>query len=75
MEYVRNFANYFKVSLDYLLGVDNSYNHSYIQESDTKYEIKVLAAHAIDDLTEEEQLEIIKYAKYIKSQRDETNKK
>jgi transcriptional regulator with XRE-family HTH domain len=37
--------------------------------------IKVLAAHAIDDLTEDEQIEIIKYAKYIKSQRDEDNKK
>lgn len=58
-------ADLFNVSLDSLIGAQGK----------SESEIKVLAAHAIDDLTEAEQLEIIKYAKYIKSQRDEANKK
>lgn len=64
-EVLEAIADIFNVSLDSLIG-----SHS---KPDT--EISVLAAHAIDDLTEEEQLEIIKYAKFIKSQRDGTNKK
>ncbi len=33
-------------------------------------DIKTIAAHAIDDLTEEEQIELIDYAKYLKSKRE-----
>ncbi len=62
-------ARALKVTPGYLMGWDEE------ESSTTEPEIRVLAAHAIDDLTEEEQLEIIKYAKYIKSQRDENNKK
>ena len=64
-EMLEAIADLFNVSLDSLIGAQGK----------SENEIKVLAAHAIDDLTEDEQLEIIKYAKYIKSQRDEANKK
>lgn len=50
-------ANYFNVSTDYLLGKDDN--------SD------LLAAHIDDDVTEEEMIEIEKFIKYLKSQRDE----
>ncbi|HDU1203620.1 helix-turn-helix domain-containing protein [Listeria monocytogenes] len=50
-------ANYFNVSTDYLLGKDDN--------SD------LLAAHIDDDVTEEEMIEIKKFIKYLKSQRDE----
>lgn len=50
-------ANYFNVSTDYLLGKDDN--------SD------LLAAHIDDDVTEEEMIEIEKFIKYLKSQRDD----
>ncbi|EAC4425290.1 XRE family transcriptional regulator [Listeria monocytogenes] len=50
-------ANVFNVSTDYLLGRDDN--------SD------LLAAHIDDDVTEEEMIEIEKFIKYLKSQRDE----
>jgi transcriptional regulator with XRE-family HTH domain len=60
-------AKALKVSPEWIMGWDE-------EHSSNEPEIRILAAHAIDDLTEEEQLEIIKYAKYIKSQREEIKK-
>ena len=58
MEYARLLARYFNVSLDYLLGIDEGHN----------IEIKSIAAHAIDDLDEEQIKKVIEFAKFIKSQ-------
>lgn len=60
-------AQALKVSPGYLMGWEDDGNRPLEDET----EIKVIAAHAIDDLTEEEQQEIIKYAKFIKSQRSQ----
>ncbi|EDN8735510.1 TPA: helix-turn-helix domain-containing protein [Listeria monocytogenes] len=57
IETIVKLAEIFEVSTDYLLGRDDN--------SD------LLAAHIDDDVTEEEMLEIEKYIKYLKSQRDE----
>lgn len=51
-------ANYFDVSTDYLLGREEFDNRD------------LLAAHIDDDLTEEERIEIEKYLKFIRSQKD-----
>ncbi|EAH3832852.1 helix-turn-helix transcriptional regulator [Listeria monocytogenes] len=56
---LKNIASYFEVSTDYLLGRDE------IDNSD------LLAAHIDDDLTEEERIEIEKYLKFIRSQKEE----
>ncbi|EAD1189333.1 helix-turn-helix transcriptional regulator [Listeria monocytogenes] len=55
---LKNIASYFEVSTDYLLGRDE------IDNSD------LLAAHIDDDLTEDERIEIEKYLKFIRSQKD-----
>ena len=39
-------------------------------DDEVEEDIKTIAAHAIDDLTEEEQLQLINYAKFLKSQRN-----
>ncbi|EAC2379306.1 helix-turn-helix domain-containing protein [Listeria monocytogenes] len=59
METIVKLANYFEVSTDYLLGRDE------IDNSD------LLAAHFDDDLTEDERIEIEKYLKFIRSQKEE----
>lgn len=51
-------AEYFNVSTDYLLGKEEFDNRD------------LLAAHIDDDLTEEERIEIEKYLKFIRSQKD-----
>lgn len=70
MEYVRNISTFFKVSLDFLLGVDDFNNSTYFKEDQAVYntEIKVIAAHAISDLDDEQIKKVIEYAKFIKSQ-------
>ncbi|EJT8453874.1 XRE family transcriptional regulator [Listeria monocytogenes] len=55
---LKNIASYFEVSTDYLLGKEEFDNSD------------LLAAHIDDDLTEEERIEIEKYLKFIRSQRD-----
>ncbi|EAE0845528.1 XRE family transcriptional regulator [Listeria monocytogenes] len=55
---LKNIAEYFNVTTDYLLGKE---------EFDNK---DLLAAHIDDDLTEEERIEIEKYLKFIRSQKD-----
>lgn len=60
MEYARVLARYFNVSLDYLLGIDEGHN----------IEIKSIAAHALDDLSEEQIKKVIEFAKFIKSQEE-----
>lgn len=60
MEYARILAKYYNVSLDYLLG---------IEDKNDDHPIQLLAAHAIDELTTEEQEKLIEYAKFLKSQR------
>ncbi|EEU8427246.1 XRE family transcriptional regulator, partial [Listeria innocua] len=52
-------ANYFDVSADYLLGREEFDNSD------------LLAAHIDDDLTEDERIEIEKYLKFIRSQKEE----
>ncbi|EAG6788678.1 XRE family transcriptional regulator [Listeria monocytogenes] len=56
---LKNIASYFEVSTDYLLGRDE------IDNSD------LLAAHIDNDLTEDERIEIEKYLKFIRSQKEE----
>ncbi|EPA4353963.1 helix-turn-helix transcriptional regulator [Listeria monocytogenes] len=56
---LKNIASYFEVSTDYLLGRDE------IDNTD------LLAAHIDDDLTEDERIEIEKYLKFIRSQKEE----
>lgn len=53
-EYLIKFAEFYKVTIDYLLDYT---------------EINTIAAHALDDLTEDEQQKIIEFARFIKSQR------
>lgn len=55
---------------DYPVLLSESHDDLAVKESDSSYQIKTLAAHAIDDLTEEEQIELINYAKYLKSKRE-----
>lgn len=61
MEYARILSKYFMVPFDFLLDLDDS-GHS---------NIRIIAARVIDELTDEEQVELINYAKYIKSKRDQ----
>ncbi|EAK8929999.1 helix-turn-helix domain-containing protein [Listeria monocytogenes] len=55
---LKNIAEYFNVTTDYLLGKEEFDNRD------------LLAAHIDDDLTEEERIEIEKYLKFIRSQKD-----
>ncbi|EAF3882204.1 XRE family transcriptional regulator [Listeria monocytogenes] len=57
-EIIVQLADYFTVSTDYILGREEFDNSD------------LLAAHIDDDLTEEERIEIEKYLKFIRSQRD-----
>ncbi len=54
-------ANSLRVTPEWIMGWD---------EGEDSNDIKTIAAHAIDDLTEEEQLQLINYAKFLKSQRN-----
>lgn len=54
-------ANSLRVTPEWIMGWD---------EDEDSNDIKTIAAHAIDDLTEEEQLQLINYAKFLKSQRN-----
>jgi len=63
-------ANYHNVSTDYLLERTSEKRVSdniTLKEDDEAY---VIAAHAENDLTEEEQKKIIEYIEFIKSQRN-----
>lgn len=66
MEYAKVLSLYFNVTLDELLGLVN------LQHKEP--EVQTLAAHATEDLTEEEQLEVIKFVKFLKSQRSTDEK-
>lgn len=55
---VQSVADFFGVSIDELLGREESTKHS-----------NVLAAHIADDVTPEEMEEILNYINYIKSKR------
>lgn len=57
LDSLQKIAELYNVTVDYLLGRDDN--------SD------LLAAHIDDDVTEEERIEIEKFIKYLKSQRDE----
>lgn len=61
-------AKALKVSPGYLMGWEDEKEHN---ESN---ELKTIAAHAIDDLTEEEQKKVIEFAKFIKAQRKTDDK-
>lgn len=61
-------ADFFNVRLMYLIGAE-SRETTTPSTSTQKVELQTLAAHALEDLTEEEQLKIIEFAKFIKSQR------
>lgn len=60
IETIRFFADFFDVSVDYLLGDTNLRNYP-----DT------LAFHSTEDLTEEEIEEVRKYIEFLKSKRDD----
>lgn len=59
MEKIVKLAEIFEVSTDFLLGRDEFDNSD------------LLATHIDDGVTEEEMIEIEKFIKYLKSQRDE----
>ncbi|MBS7527853.1 helix-turn-helix transcriptional regulator [Fusibacter paucivorans] len=65
MEYARILAQYYGVSLDYLLGL--SAERSSV--SATTSPPTTIAAHAVDDLTPEEQQEVMNFIQYVKSKR------
>lgn len=61
-EILESIADHFNVPLSSLISEEDAALFS-------ASSISTIAAHAIDDLTEEEQLELIDYAKYLKSKR------
>jgi transcriptional regulator with XRE-family HTH domain len=61
MEYARILAQYYGVSLDYLLGLND--------ERTLPVNPITVAAHAVDDLTPEEQEEVMNFIQYVKSKR------
>ena len=73
IELLKKVADYFNVSIDYLIGRTNKReiaNHdslTYSDEENAKYE--TLAAHIEDDVTEDEMDEIKNYIEFIKSKR------
>lgn len=60
VELLKTLADFYGVSMNYILGRSNSR---------TDMQIHTIAAHATSDLTDEEQLKLLEYAKFIKSQR------
>lgn len=56
-----------KCTPTYLMGWDDDPGNP--NKENEEVSLKTMAAHAIDDLTEEEQKELIDYAKYLKSKR------
>ncbi|EHC6275942.1 helix-turn-helix transcriptional regulator [Listeria monocytogenes serotype 1/2b] len=56
---LKNIANYFEVSTDFLLGREEFDNSD------------LFAAHIEGDLTEEERIEIEKYLRFIRSKKEE----
>lgn len=58
---IENLAHYYGVSPAYIMGWEDN--------TTEEVEIHTLAAHATEDLTEEEQQEVIKFVKFLKSQR------
>lgn len=54
-------AKALKVTPEWIMGWD--------EESSDNDDLKTIAAHAIEDLTEEEQKKVIEFAKFIKAQR------
>lgn len=71
---IKKLADALELSPAYLMGWDETDTQEEKDSKSGKDDIKTIAAHAIDDLTEEEQLKIIEFAKFIKSQRDANGK-
>ena len=65
---IQDLSNIFDCSPAYLMGWEDEESK---KEELEEIEIKTIAAHALDDLTEDEQRELINYAKYLKSKRSE----
>ncbi|MGM8141115.1 helix-turn-helix domain-containing protein [Enterococcus italicus] len=69
-ETLRNLANYFEVSVDYLLNGDNGYskqrNDSFDLAAKEKDKIETIAAHIDDDVTDEQMDDILNYIDFIK---------
>jgi transcriptional regulator with XRE-family HTH domain len=61
MEYAKVLSLYFNVTLDELIGL--------VELQHKEPEIHTLAAHATEDLTDEEQEEVIKFVQFLKSKR------
>lgn len=72
-------ANYFNVSVDYLLGrTDSVFLKEYEQyknEYNVQDEIVTIAAHALEDLNDEDRQELLEYAKILKKKRAAANDK
>lgn len=67
-ETLRNLANYFEVSVDYLLNGKEGYQKEWSNSFDKNNDlIRTIAAHIDDDATEEEIEEILRYIEYRKN--------
>lgn len=60
LETIKLLAKYHNCSTDFLLGYS---------DEKTDEQIHTIAAHALEELTEEEQQKVLEYAKFIKSTR------
>ncbi len=61
-----------------LINLDSKISKEYeafMKEHEIKNEIITIAAHAIEDLTEEEQIELLNYAEWLKTKRKTANGK
>lgn len=68
IEMLESLSNFYNVSVDYLLG------RTMIKKSDDPGFISI-AAHALDNLSEDDQKELLEYAKILKKKRDSLNGK
>lgn len=67
-ETLRNLANYFEVSVDYLLNGEEGYQKEWSDSFDKPNDmIRTVAAHIDDDATEEDLEDILRYIEYRKN--------
>jgi len=67
-ETLRNLANYFEVSVDYLLNGIEGYQKEWSDSFDKPNDlIRTIAAHIDDDVSEEQMNEILNFIEFVKN--------